>query len=77
MELRVHFVVYYDSETKELVRDDETAMAHFDDALVFVVDSEDWVNDDAAPAPSREAGAAIDTALELYNSVIKKIGGSP
>ena len=71
----VHFVVYYSSDTKELVRDDDTAEANFDDGVVYDDLTEEWT--ELSLALDLESDRAMNAAIELYNSVIKKIGGSP
>jgi len=69
---QVHFIVYYDETSGFLIRDDDTAKERFGGTeLIFNTTTEEWEDIHYHPGLDEEAGRAMDTALELYNYVMK------
>lgn len=75
MTLRVYFVVYYDNSTQELVRDEDSVMSRFNGEIVYDSSSDEWVP--LSLSLDLESDKAMNAAIEVYNSVIKKIGDPP
>jgi len=63
MSKQVYFVVYYDTEDKELYLDDGTLLARFPDGTIWDTKKEEWL-EDAKISILAEAQEAITTAIK-------------
>jgi hypothetical protein len=62
MSKQVYFVVYYDTEDKQLYQDTGTLLARFGEGSIWDSEKEEWIGD-AKISVLAEAQTAIDTAI--------------
>lgn len=68
-----HFVITYDTETKKLDVDDETACNRFPGGLMYDTGSSRWLNQQDFPNEDMEAFGVVKAVVELYNQVLRKL----
>ena len=69
--LEAHFVVFYDEDTGRLLVDEDTAAEFLGAGRVYDTVNDEWENLSDHPGLDMKAGAALETALALYNDVLK------
>jgi hypothetical protein len=62
MSKQVYFVVYYDTEDKQLYQDTGTLLARFGEGSIWDSEKEEWI-ENAKISVLAEAQTAIDTAI--------------